>query len=109
MACETTTDTPINVNPVDVITIIKQDNNIRSTEKQHITNRAMTGVRAYTLVGPSANMSDPYTSEYITMQPLAVYTLLYKYADVRTRTLVTKPRNSFSAKLILVYTVVSLQ
>ena len=77
MACETTTDTPINVNPVDVITIIKQDNNIRSTEKQHITNRAMTGVRAYTLVGPSANMSDPYTSEYITMQPLAVYTLLY--------------------------------
>ena len=33
MACETTTGTPINVNPVNVGT--KQDNNKRLTEKQH--------------------------------------------------------------------------
>ena len=46
MACKTTADTPINVNPVNVRT--KDDYNIRPTEKQHTTNRAMTGARAHT-------------------------------------------------------------
>ena len=57
MACKTTADTPINVNPVNVGT--KQDNNVRPTGNQHTTNRAMAGVKAHTLVGPSAIMLDP--------------------------------------------------
>ena len=57
MACETTTDTPIDVNPVNVEI---KDNNIRPTENQHTSNRAKTGFRAHTLVAPSASMPDPY-------------------------------------------------
>ena len=44
MACETTTDTPNNVNTVKVRT---KEDNIRPTEKQHTTNRAMKRVRAH--------------------------------------------------------------
>ena len=79
MARKTTTDTPINVNPVNVGT--KQDNNVRPTGNQHTTNRAMAGVKAHTLVGPSARMLDPYIKLCMPLL-IAVYTLMDEHADV---------------------------